>query len=219
MVTRVKIDRKMIVRAALKLLDQAGLEHLTLRRLASELKIQAPTLYWHFKSKEALVDEMATTILEEGVSEMLPTRKSAPPKSWGRAYGHGLRKVLLSHRDGARVVAGSRFTNTVYMETMEAIGRRLIECGLSLRETVVLLSTIYSFAVAFVTEEQAVYPKPGRRCRKYDLGARNTLLHPKRFPLLRQSGKILFDRFDRRYRESLNLILAGGFSRKDKVSR
>jgi hypothetical protein len=44
---------------------------------------------------------------------------------------------------------------------------------------------------------------------QYDIAERNAKLDPEEFPLLRQSGAILFDRFDRRYKEGLDLILRG----------
>ena len=53
-----KVNRDMVARAGLKLLNDVGLEQLTLRLLAKELKIQAPTVYWHFKSKEELLDHL-----------------------------------------------------------------------------------------------------------------------------------------------------------------
>jgi hypothetical protein len=33
---------------------------------------------------------------------------------------------------------------------------------------------------------------------------------PKEFPILRQSGPMLFDKFDRHYKEGLDLIVCGG---------
>ena len=67
-----KTNRAMATEAALKLLNQIGLEQLTLRRLGEELDVQAATLYWHFKSKEELLDEMATTVLTQGAPYLLP---------------------------------------------------------------------------------------------------------------------------------------------------
>ena len=128
-------------------------------------------------------------------------------------FGLGLRNVLLKYRDGARVVAGSRLTDTNYMEATEVIGRRLIEAGFSTRDAVVLLSTIYTFTVSFVVEEQAVFPVPGQRSAGYNIAERSAKLDAKRFPLMRQSGTILFDRFERRYKESLELILGGAATR------
>lgn len=204
-----KVNREIVVRAGLTLLNAVGLEQLTLRRLAQELKIQAPTLYWHFASKEGLVDAMATLILAEGSPGLLAARGKSDWKAWVSAFANGLRQALLKYRDGARVVAGSRLGDTVYMETVERIGGRLVEAGFSVRQTVVLLSTVYTFTVSFAIEEQAVFPVPGQRSAVYDIQKRNARLDAKRFPLSRQSGAILFDRFDQRFKESLGLILGG----------
>jgi TetR/AcrR family transcriptional regulator, tetracycline repressor protein len=207
-----KINREMVVRSGLKLLDEVGLEGLTLRLLGRELKVQAATLYWHFKSKEELIDEMATIVLAEGARYLVPAKDSSDWTDWAAAFGMGLRKTLLAYRDGARMAAGTRLTNTEYMKTAERIGTRLVESGFTVRETVVLMSTIYNYTLSFVMEEQAVFPKPGERSPQNDIAARNARLDAKEFPLLRQAGAILFDKFDRRYKEGLALILRGAKS-------
>lgn len=209
-----KVNREMVTRAALRLLNEVGLEQLTLRLIAKELRIQAPTVYWHFRSKEELIDEMATVVLAEGAGRLIPPKASADWTAWAAAFGSGLRQTFLAYRDGARMVAGSRLTNTEYMKTAERIAAKLVDAGFSVRQTVVLLSTIYNFTQSFVMEEQAVFPRPNQRSPHYDIAARNAKLDPKEFPLLRQSGPILFDRFNRRFKEGLDLILRGAASTK-----
>jgi AcrR family transcriptional regulator len=209
-----KVNQEIIVEAGLKLLNEVGLEQLTLRRLAKDLKIQAPTLYWHFKSKEELIDAMATLVLARGASALLPSKSVSDWRSWVNAFGMGLRQTLLKYRDGARVVAGSRLTDTVYMETAERIGRHLLQTGFSVRQAVVLLSTVYTFTVSFVIEEQAVFPVEGKRSPAYHLQKRNAKLDATKFPILRQSGAILFNRFEQRYKDSLALISGGASFRK-----
>ncbi len=203
------MNRDMVIRAALKLLNQVGLEQLTLRLLGRELKIQAATLYWHFKSKEELIDEMATMVLAEGARHLVPAKDPSDWRVWAASFGTGLRKALLAYRDGARMVAGTRLTNTEYMKTVERIATKLVANGFTVRRIVVLLGTIYDYTLSFVMEEQAVFPRPGERSPQYDLAQRNAKLDPKEFPILRQSGAILFDRFDRRYKEGLDMILRG----------
>jgi TetR/AcrR family tetracycline transcriptional repressor len=205
----VKVNRNMVTRAALTLLNEVGLERLTLRLLGSQLKVQAATLYWHFKSKEELLDEMATVVLADGAHHMLPRRRSGDWTLWAAAFGTGLRKTLLGYRDGARMVAGTRLTNTAYMRTVECIAAALIENRFTVRQTAILLSTIYNYTVSFVMEEQAVFPRPGQRSPEYIIAERNKRLDPKVFPILRQSGVILFDKFDHRYKEGLEMILRG----------
>jgi TetR/AcrR family tetracycline transcriptional repressor len=207
--TGMKVNREIVLDAGLKLLNEVGLEQLTLRRLANTLKIQAPTLYWHFKSKEALIDAMATLVLAKGAPALVPSNSARDWKTWVNTFGMGLRQTLLKYRDGARVVAGSRLTDTIYMETAERIGSRLVEAGFSIRQAVVLLSTVYTFTISFVIEEQAVFPTEGKRSPAYDLQKRNAKLDPIKFPILRQSGTILLDRFEQRYKDSLALIVGG----------
>jgi TetR/AcrR family transcriptional regulator, tetracycline repressor protein len=60
-----------------------------------------------------------------------------------------------------------------------------------------------------VIEEQAVFPLEEERSPAYDLQKRNAKLDAKSFPILRQSGAILFDHFERRYKDSLALIARG----------
>ena len=207
-----KVNREILTRGALNLLNEVGLEELTLRRLGAALKVQAGATYWHFKSKEELLDEMATVLLADAAPGLLPTRKQADWKVWVAAFGEGLRKALLRYRDGARMVTGTKLTNAEYMKTAEAIGAQLLRAGFTLRQGVVLLSTVYNYTFSFVIEEQAVFPRPGERSKQYDLRKRGESLSSEALPLMRQAGPILFDRFEQRYKEGLALILQGATS-------
>jgi TetR/AcrR family transcriptional regulator, tetracycline repressor protein len=204
-----KINRDMVTQAGLTLLNEVGLERLTLRLLASELNVQAATLYWHFKSKEELIDEMATMVLADGAPQLVPVKDSSDWTIWAAAFGLGLRETLLTYRDGARMVAGTRLNNSQFMKTPERIAAKLVANGFTVRQTVILLSTIYNYTLSFVMEEQAVFPRPGERSPQYDVAKRNAKLDRREFPILRQAGAILFDKFDRRYEEGLRLILRG----------
>ena len=55
----VALDRQQVVDEALELLDDEGLDALSLRALAGRLGVQAPTLYWHIGSKAELLDALA----------------------------------------------------------------------------------------------------------------------------------------------------------------
>ena len=48
-----KIQREAVVARALDLLDEVGIEGLTMRRLADAMGIKAASLYWHFSNKQA----------------------------------------------------------------------------------------------------------------------------------------------------------------------
>ena len=197
------LDRTVTINAALKLLDEVGLEGLTLRRLAAALDVQAPAIYWHFKNKQELLDEMASTALRRGL-EGLPS--AATRMSWGKwalAYGRNLRRIFLSYRDGARMISGTRLTDTSLYAPMESALRKLTGAGFSNYQAVVALSTIYSYVVGFVIEEQSTMGDAF-----FDLGARDARVDPAQ-PLAREAGKYLFTRYDRRFIDGLRVIIAG----------
>lgn len=58
------LSRERIVAGALELIDREGLEATTMRRLAEELGVQAPSLYNHMRSKEQLLDAVAESVFE-----------------------------------------------------------------------------------------------------------------------------------------------------------
>lgn len=133
-----------------------------------------------------------------------------------------IRNTILSRlpsRERAQILKKAKSielpTDTVLVESHEPVGSRLVEAGFSVRKAVVLLSTVYTFTISFVIEEQAVFPVKGERSSAYDIQKRNSKLNAKKFPLLRQSGVILFDGFDQRFEESLDLIIRGAsFSKR-----
>nr|WP_286670831.1 TetR/AcrR family transcriptional regulator C-terminal domain-containing protein [Dyella terrae] len=97
----------------------------------------------------------------------------------------------------------------MFHETTENIGAHLIKAGLTHRQAVVLMSTVYMFTLSFVVEEQAVFPRPGERSPDYDIEERKKQLDAAKLPFMRKAGPVLFDQFDRRYKESMKLIIAG----------
>src|SRR5215467_10280444 len=105
------LTREKVVRTALRLLDKVGLDGLTLRKLAAELRVQAPALYWHFKNKQELLDEMATSVLTEAIEQMLPAQQGDWP-DWAMHLGHVIRRIQQRHRYDAKMFSGTYLTNS-----------------------------------------------------------------------------------------------------------
>src|SRR3954470_9748752 len=100
----VRLDRELIVRTALDLLDEVGLDALSTRRLAERLGGQSPALYWHVRGKPELLDLMAQELM--GVPEAEPGGATWAERAASAARAR--RRRLLSRRDGARLIAGTR---------------------------------------------------------------------------------------------------------------
>jgi TetR/AcrR family tetracycline transcriptional repressor len=178
---RPPLDPALVVRVALKLLDEVGLDGLTLRRLAAELGVQAPALYWHFANKRELLDHMAQAIAEECVVELAP-------EEWDEAlpaYARARRRGLLAHRDGARVASGNRPVAAMF-PTVESAIERLVAAGFTPLQSMRSMVAIDTYVTGFVTEEQA----EERRNREegwtpeQDRAAYEALAADGRFPLM-----------------------------------
>jgi TetR/AcrR family tetracycline transcriptional repressor len=203
----VALDRKKVVRAALRLLDKVGLDGLTLRGLAGELGVQAPALYWHFKNKQELLDEMATSVLVDSIQDMLPGERG-DWHQWAMYFGKEMRRMLLLHRDGAKMFSGTYLTDSSVFESMEFSLRKFVDAGFSIQDASCAFKTIYSYTVGFTIEEQAVYPKPGKRDPRYDPATRGRRIDPERFPLAVAAGKEMYD-FDDHFDRGLQVIISG----------
>ena len=204
-----KLDRLFIVRQAFAVLNEAGLEGLTLRRLASRLGVQAPALYWHFKSKQDLLDEMAAEVLRQSIVKNLALDAIEDWTEWARAYYNSLRKTLLEYRDGAKMFSGTYLTDAALYAPMEASLRRLTDAGFTLRQAVVGLGALYSYTIGFVIEEQATELAPSEPNPQYDLATRDKRIDKKRYPLAAAAGREIFFAHDARFTEGIALVVAG----------
>ena len=55
---RTGLERDDIVAAALELVEREGPAALTMRRLATELDVGTPTIYWHIANRDELISEV-----------------------------------------------------------------------------------------------------------------------------------------------------------------
>ncbi|AZQ36969.1 TetR family transcriptional regulator [Streptomyces cyaneochromogenes] len=203
---RAPLDRTRVADTALKLLNEVGLDGLTLRAIAKELDVKAPALYWHFKDKQALLDEMAT----EMYRRMIAGTPLDPDDTWQERLlrsNRGLRTALLGYRDGAKVFSGSRFTGIEHAEQMEDNLRLFTTAGFALADAVRATSTTYFYTLGFVIEEQGVEPVAGERREGYDVAERARMMAD--YPLSAQAGAEIFADYDRHFEEGLAVVIAG----------
>lgn len=104
---RTPLNRGRVLEAAVALADEAGLEALSMRRLAEELGVVPMALYKHVANKDELLDGMVDVI----VGEIAPAERSADWKQAVRLRVLSARQALLRHR-WARQVLETRTTRS-----------------------------------------------------------------------------------------------------------
>jgi TetR/AcrR family transcriptional regulator, tetracycline repressor protein len=153
----VRLDKPTIVRAALDLLDEAGFDGLTTRTLAQRLGVKGPSLYWHFKSKQELLDHMAEALLAEAMRASAAAAAGRPRPTWDVWLESGARVVrsaALSRRDGARVLAGARPTHSRPELDTGHMFTRMEDSGLSQAEAAYAMMGLARYAIGWAMDEQ-----------------------------------------------------------------
>jgi TetR/AcrR family tetracycline transcriptional repressor len=146
------LSRQKVVETALALLDEVGLDGLTTRRLATELGVKSPALYWHFRNKQELLDEMAATLLL--AAGMGGPRPGEPWRPWLERRAQVYRRSLLDHRDGGRLVVGVD-PGTLVVERFDEELAALVERGFTPLLALRAIAAVVHYTTGFVLQEQA----------------------------------------------------------------
>jgi TetR/AcrR family tetracycline transcriptional repressor len=144
------LDQRQIVQAALGLLDEVGFDGLTMRSLAKKLGIKAASLYWHVRGKQDLLSLLA----EEICAPMREPDRTLPWPNQLEVLGHEYRRVLLAHRDAARVLASSGGPSGPHrLRLTEIVLRTLIDAGFGHKEAAYAGFLLNDYVTMFVLEE------------------------------------------------------------------
>ena len=194
------LERGAIIAAALDLLDASGIEGLTMRKLAEALGVQAPSLYWHFPGKPALLEDMADALLADVARDI---DASLAHDAILRQVAIEMRQALLARRDGALVFAGTFVVRDNVMRLGDAIIGLLRQAGFDDMTAVRATFSLFYFVLGFVIEEQALGRLPGADNTALAKGAEN-------FPnILATLPHILETDHDARFAFGVDLVIKG----------
>jgi TetR/AcrR family transcriptional regulator, tetracycline repressor protein len=202
-----KLTKPSIVQAAFGLLDETGMDGLTVRALASRLGVQAPALYWHVPSKQALLDEMATSIWRRIGDVVAALPASMRWRELMATYAATVRAELLRHRDGAKAFSGTTLTDPEVIRRQEGTFARLVGEGFTLENAARGLLLLHHFTIGSCVEEQAVAQAIASGDERYAPGRRAGLVGPDRAPLTVEAGSVIFGDPDARFTELTALML------------
>jgi AcrR family transcriptional regulator len=121
--SREPLTKERILRVAVALADEGGVESLSMRRIAQELGVVPMALYKHVANKDEMLDGMVDVV----VGEIDPPLEGADWKTAIRERVLSARRALLRHPWASRVIE-SRTTPTPtvigYMDEMIGILRK-----------------------------------------------------------------------------------------------
>ena len=204
------VTRERLVREALALLDEVGFDGLTMRRLAERLGVRAASLYNHIGDKVELLALLGDAVCAE-------VREPDPGADWRaqlEALAADYRRVLLAHRDAARVL---QVTPPVGPNRLRLVERTLaILRAAGFADALVAdAATVFNvYVLGFVLDETQARPSdlPEAAVAQFERWFRS--LPAERYPTIASLSELLLDAdTDRRFALGLAALL-DGFARR-----
>ncbi|KAB7754739.1 TetR/AcrR family transcriptional regulator [Mycolicibacterium phlei] len=144
------ISRRGVLEAALRIIDEGGLDSVSIRRLADELGVNGASLYHHFPGgKDEILIGAAQLALVDVADDPDP---DLPWREWLKGMANRYRDALAAH-PGIVPIAIRRQEVGMGTQEFEAAATRLLQGGLPSAAIVPLLDAIENFIVGSALHE------------------------------------------------------------------
>lgn len=150
---RSSLDRSTVVQTAMALLKMVGLDGLTTRRLADELGVKSPALYWHFHNKQELLDAMADTLIRE--AGMGPPRSGETWQQWLARRVRAYRTSLLAYPDSARIVTEAQQLSPATIRAFNEELEAMVALGFDPVQALRTITALTNYVNGFILQEQS----------------------------------------------------------------
>jgi AcrR family transcriptional regulator len=150
---RKPLTRQEILRTGLRLVDQEGLEALTMRKLAQILRVDPMTIYRHVENKEALLS---------GLAEVLWAEVKVPDDpGWEailQSLARSLRDLAHAHPHAYVLLCQPPTLPTAMLCLCDGALERLQAAGFERKRAAEALQTVCSYAMGYALMELAALP-------------------------------------------------------------
>jgi AcrR family transcriptional regulator len=153
---RIPLSRERVLRAAVALADEGGIEALSMRRIARELGVEAMSLYNHVANKDEILDGIVDVV----ASEIELPSEGADWKTAIRQSAISTRDVLLRHPWASSLFTSRQGDGLARLRRGDWMLRTLREAGLSNDLTYHAFHIVESHILGF-TVQQLSFPYEG----------------------------------------------------------
>ena len=147
---RTPLSRDRILRAGIRLADRQGIDALSMRRLATALRVEAMSLYNHVVSKDDLLDGMVNRV----VGEITLPALGGDWKATMRARAHSALAVMTAHPWAPMLIVSRINVGPNMLRYIEATLGALRESGLSWAETDRAWNTMDNYIFGYTLQQQ-----------------------------------------------------------------
>lgn len=133
------LSRDLIRDRALDVIDAEGLAALSMRRLAQELGVQAPSLYSHYRTKDEVLDAVANLLTARvDTTGFAGGDWREGLRRWARSY----HAALAAHPNAVPVVASGAGRREAFLAMADAVHGGLVGAGWPPRQATVIAGAV-----------------------------------------------------------------------------
>jgi AcrR family transcriptional regulator len=152
-IARSPLSRDRVLETAMAIADAEGLAAVSMRRIASDLGVEAMSLYYHLPSKNALLDGLVERLALEILAESEASETGLG--DWRddvRARSLAARRVMIRHPWGPSLITSRAAIPVEVQAVFEAVLAAMIRGGLSYRVAHRGMHALSSMVLGFVQE-------------------------------------------------------------------
>lgn len=200
----------LVVASALRIVDEQGLEALTVRKVADEFGVTPMALYWHFANKEALLDAVGDFV----VSSLRIPGGELGLQDYLRQAMTSLVEVMRAHPNATPLVPHRMLLSEAGRDLTETVLDKLAGAGFSVDRSAGIAHYAMMMATTMVTREPGAETdvKPAERAEM--LAAKLAMLESfpaDRYPRLQAAAPAMVEcgDTDDYYGTGIDIFVAG----------
>ncbi|MFD7440004.1 TetR/AcrR family transcriptional regulator C-terminal domain-containing protein [Streptomyces sp. NPDC059909] len=186
---RAPLTRERIFGAALVIIDEEGVDGLSMRRIAARLGVQAMSLYNHVQSKDDILDGVTEFVTKQ---MRMPRRMTGGWEEGVRTIAYGFRKASLQHPRACELVLMRQLSTPTALAPVDTMLAMMLDHGFDEETAVHALRLFISFQVGSLLMHVRASPGAGTdRDPEADLARRTAYFSGSGFPAVAKVAPIL----------------------------
>jgi AcrR family transcriptional regulator len=210
------LSKQRIAEAALAHIDEFGLGAFSMREIASQLGVYPATVHWHVSTREALLAEVAATVM----AEVTPPPGKQTWQEWIAELFRRCRAAVRRHPNVAQLLGAQLVSNgSLPTELVEGVLAALVEAGFEGQPLLEAYNCVIAAMLGFVTMEFSPLPSDNTQAWAEELRERVHTIRPLDHPVLTRNLPLLANKaFIVRWDNGTTVPLDSSFERHIQIT-
>lgn len=210
------LSKQRIAEAALAHIDAFGLGAFSMREIAAQLGVYPATVHWHVSTREALLAEVAATVM----AEVTPPPGLQTWQEWIAELFRRCRAAVRRHPNVAQLLGAQLVSNgSLPTELVEGVLAALSQAGFEGQPLLEAYNCVIAAMLGFVTMEFSPLPADNTQAWAEELRERVHTIRPLDHPVLTRNLPLLANQaFIVRWDNGTTVPLDSSFERHIRIT-